>query len=412
MQHTIPLTVPIKMGKGFNWNTNATFTEKWYLQHASYGFEMDTVINKMRLKQNNAQERGMYALHDMSLSTSLTSKIYITGLFNSGGIVRDVMTPDLNFTFRPDLSGKIYGKYFNTITGREEEFYLYAGAIYGGVTSKMQAISRITVNNNLEIKVRSKKDTITGMRKITIFDNLSISCGYDFAADSLNWQPLTITGRTSLFSFLDVNFRLSFDPYIINNQGKRVNQTESVENHRLLRFSESDLNLGLNWRLNRDFFTKMKKVNKDSEQSSPQVDPIFSENGLGILNTRTDFNNPWNVILNYTFRYITTDNLEFYKLISNKKYNGNIIQTITIQADVSITRKWKVGITTGYDIQNRDFTYTKIEIYRDLHCWEMKLAWIPFGFLKGWNFQINVKAPVLQDLKYSMKKDFRDNISY
>jgi hypothetical protein len=95
--------------------------------------------------------------------------------------------------------------------------------------------------------------------------------------------------------------------------------------------------------------------------------------------------------------------------INNKKYNNNIVQTINISGDVNITRKWKVGFTTGYDIQQKDFSYTSIDIYRDLHCWEMRLNWIRFGYRRGWNFQINVKASVLQDLKFKMQRDFRDN---
>jgi len=68
-----------------------------------------------------------------------------------------------------------------------------------------------------------------------------------------------------------------------------------------------------------------------------------------------------------------------------------------------------LGITSGYDIQNKDFTYTRFEIYRDLHCWEMKFECVPFGPRKEWRFQINVKASVLQDLKYKMENSFRDN---
>jgi len=45
-----------------------------------------------------------------------------------------------------------------------------------------------------------------------------------------------------------------------------------------------------------------------------------------------------------------------------------------------------------------------------LHCWEMWFEWVPFGWQKGWKFHINVKAPVLQDLKWEMKEDFRDNL--
>ncbi|MCL2167837.1 MAG: hypothetical protein FWH59_01785 [Lentimicrobiaceae bacterium] len=412
IKHNVPLNIPVKVGKGFNWNTNATFTEIWYLQREPQFFslkpEEDTVVPHL----DHVFQRGFYALHNLSLSTSLTTKIYGNYAFKKGVFqARHVMSPDLSFTLTPNLSGNSYGTYFNTITGEEVEYSYFPGAIYGAGTSRLQAITRFTLNNNLELKVRSKKDTITGTQKITIFDNVGISCGYDFAADSLHWQPLTINGRTSLFSFLDVTFGLSFDPYIINSEGRRINQKEIKVNQRAMRFSGSDLRIGLNWRLNQDFFKSKKKTENSSETTSSQSETVFPENSLGAApSMRPDFSNPWNITINYTFAYITSDNLIFYSGLSNKKYDTNLLQTVNIAVDVSITRKWKIQVTTGYDIQQKDFSFTNIKIYRDLHCWEMALEWIPFGYQKGWKFQINVKAPVLQDLKYEMKRDFRDNL--
>jgi len=408
IQHTIPLNVPIKLGKALNWNSSATLVERWYLQRDLKAFdtEYDTVSKKDVSKVTDVFQRGFYTLHDLSLSTSLTTKIFFTWSFKQGGLkaVRHVMSPDLSFTYRPQLNGNMYGYYFNTITGKEVQY-----SYYRGDGAKMQALARFVVNNNIEIKVKSKKDTITGTKKISIFDNLSISCGYDFGADSLRWQPLTISGRTKLFSFLDVTFRLSFDPYIINKEGRRVNQTEAKVNNRGMRFSGSGLNIGLNWRIDQDFFKSKKKDENSAKKTQKQVEPIFPENTLGVPNKRLDFKNPWNVTINYTFAYTTSENYAYYINRIPKQYNNNIIQTINVSAEVNITRKWKVDVTTGYDIKNKDFSYTQIGIYRDLHCWEMRFNWIPLGFRKGWNFQINVKASALQDLKFQMRKDFRDN---
>ena len=126
-------------------------------------------------------------------------------------------------------------------------------------------------------------------------------------------------------------------------------------------------------------------------------------------NRRPDFNNPWSITLNYTFAYATSDNFYYYLGVSQDKYTNNIIQTFNISGDINITKKWKVGFTSGYDFTQKDLSYTSLDIYRDLHCWEMRFNWIPFGTRKGWSFTINVKAAVLQDLKLNMKRDFRDN---
>ena len=84
------------------------------------------------------------------------------------------------------------------------------------------------------------------------------------------------------------------------------------------------------------------------------------------------------------------------------------VQSINFNGDVNITKKWKIGFRSGYDFQNQDFTYTAIDIYRDLHCWEMTFNWIPIGFHKSYNLVIRVKSAILQDLKLTKKRDFYD----
>ena len=398
IQHNIPLNIPIKVGKALNWNTSATLREKWYLQRNEKAFATDTIDGDVYSNRYDIFQRGFYALHDVSLSTSITTKMYWDYGFKKGGLkaIRHVMSPDASFSYIPNLSGNTYSTYFNTITGEDVEYSYFESALYGNVASRTQAIARFAINNNLEIKVRSKKDTITGTRKITIFDNVTVATSYDFAADSMRWRPLTINGRTSIFSFLDITFGFNFDPYTIGENGRRVNEREWVVNKRLMRFSGSNLNLGVNWRINRDFFKRKKKSDHENAQQA--------EN-----NPRPDFTNPWNITINYTFAYLTSDNYDYYRFMANNKYTNNIVHTINVSADVNITRKWKVGVISHFDIQNKKFSYTKIDIYRDLHCWEMRLGWIPMGGQKGWNFQINVKASVLQDLKYKIENDFRDN---
>jgi lipopolysaccharide assembly outer membrane protein LptD (OstA) len=408
IQHNIPLNIPIKVGKTLNWNTSATLREKWYLQRNEQIFVTDTAENGNVYKAPPVYifQRGFYALHDVNVTTYLTTKIFWDYGFKKGGLIaiRHVMSPDLRFSYIPNLSGNTYGTYFNTITGEEQEYSYFETAMYGNVASRMQAVARFAVSNSLEMKVRSKKDTITGTKKITIFDNVTVATSYDFAADSLRWKPLTIDGRTSIFSFLDITFRLGFDPYIIGENGRNINQREFVVNKRLMRFSGSNLNFGVNWHINQDFFKKMRKKEKQTNDPLQQ-----SENGLAASAHRPDFSTPWSIIVNYTFSITTSDNDAYYRLIANNKYENTIIHTINVVADINITRKWKIGATTHFDIKNKKFSYTKIDIYRDLHCWEMRLGWIPMGGQKGWNFQINVKASVLQDLKYKIENDFRDN---
>ena len=88
---------------------------------------------------------------------------------------------------------------------------------------------------------------------------------------------------------------------------------------------------------------------------------------------------------------------------------NSYVHTIGLNGDISITPKWKVTFSTGWNFVKNNITYTNISVYRDLHCWEMRFNLIPIGSYKSWNFTINVKAQALKDLKYEKKKDYRDN---
>ena len=241
----------------------------------------------------------------------------------------------------------------------------------------------------VKIKVRSRKDTITGYKKIPIIDNLNINMNYNFAADSLNWSRLTLSGRSTLFRQLYLTYGLSFDPYVINENGTRVNQTELAVNKRLFRLSSSSFSVALNWKIDQNTFGR--NARKDQKQQADKQ--------------------PWSFTFNYTFSYGINDNIYYYMLRDTVKYTRNMVHTLNVVGSVYLTRKWKVGFTTGYDFVQKDLSYTSIDVYRDMHCWEMSFNWVPFGYRKGWGFTINVKASVLKDvLKYDHHSDYRDNL--
>ena len=396
MMHNIPLTIPIKIAKLINWNTTATLVEKWYLQSYTRDMTIDTTGGNMMGVINQHFHRGFGALHDVSVSSSLTTKIYFMYMFKKGALnaIRHVVTPTLNFTYRPNLSGRIVDRYLNPFTGEEVEYTLYDNAIFGTVSRNTQALVQLSFGNNVEIKVRSRRDTITGYKKIPIFDNLNVSMNYNIAADSLNWSRLSINGRSTLFRQLYLTFNFLFDPYIINTNGVRVNQFEWKVNHRLFRLSSTDFSIALNWRIDQNTFRKKKNDEKSGQNR--QTDKDWQK---------------WSFTFNYTFTYGINDNLLYYRLIDTNKYTHNMVHTLNVQGEINVTRKWRVGFTTGYDFVQKSLSYTSIDVYRDMHCWEMSFNWIPFGYRKGWRFTLNVKASVLKDvLKLPLHHDFRDNL--
>jgi len=112
-----------------------------------------------------------------------------------------------------------------------------------------------------------------------------------------------------------------------------------------------------------------------------------------------DFNIPWNISLNYSFNY------------NNDRINSVISNTMQISGDLSLTPKWKIQYSTNYDFKAMQFSdATSFSIYRDLHCWDLSIHWIPFGYYKSYSVDLKVKASILQDLKLSKRKDYYNNL--
>jgi len=391
MQHVVPLTIPIKIAKTINWNTTLTLTEKWYLQN--YSREMVWDPNTSEAPQLVLHfNRKFGAVHDLNLSSNLTTKVYVMYVFKKGGLnaIRHVITPTLNFTFQPMLNGQNSASYVNPITGELVNYTYYDNAIFGTGNPKMQARVQLTLGNNLEIKVRSRKDTITGLKKIPLIDNFNISMYYDFAADSMRWSTFTMSGRSTLFKQLYLTYSFVFDPYSINEEGRRVNVTEWDAHRRLLRFSQGTYSISLNYRIDQNTFKS-----KDPERQKNRL--------------------PWSLTFNYSFTYGINDNLDYYRAIywgeELKPYTHNMVHTLNVAGDINITKKWRFGFTTGYDFVHKSLSFTSLDFFRDMHCWEMSFNWVPIGYRKGWRFTINVKSATLKDvMKLNLHDDFRNNL--
>jgi len=143
------------------------------------------------------------------------------------------------------------------------------------------------------------------------------------------------------------------------------------------------------------------------KESGPKTSDKGTEEELAMIvehpDEYVDFDVPWSLNISYTWRF-------------NKNYNQSelkrvekIVQTLSFRGDLNVTQNWKIGFNSGYDFENNKFSYTSLNIYRNLHCWEMSFNWIPTGFRKSWNFTIKAKSSLLQDLKLNKKKDFRDD---
>lgn len=401
IMHSIPISSNVKILKHLNWTNSISYTERWYTNSISKTYNPETdLIDKDTIY-------GFIANRNANFTSSINTRLYGMFTFKKGFIkaVRHVINPSISFNYTPDFSEPSLG-FYDFYTDKEGKRVYYSkteNGVFGSPPQGASGVISFSLGNNLEMKVPDKNDTVEGMRKIVLLEAFNISSGYDLARDSVNWQPLRLTARTTLFKKLLINFSAAYTPYVLDSNGVLTNELLWHKEGRLFQKQNSQWTLNMSWNLN----SKADHNQTTSDYHSPtemQYSPFSNPNE--ILSDHVDFSIPWNLTLGVNYSRLSS------YIVSIAGYQTNQSATLTARGDLNLTEKWKIGFSSGYDFINKDFTYTSIDFYRDLHCWEMRMNWIPFGPRQGWNFSISVKAPMLQDLKYEKRNDFRNRMEY
>ena len=418
VKNSVPVTLSFNVLKFFNFNNSFNYSEKWYPYTIRKDWSNDTLFNENDTTVGylvTDTVRGFRAAREFSYTAGLSTKIYGMFQFKKGPVtaIRHVITPSVSFTYRPDFGTEFWGYWKDVQYNNEgdmQRYSIFKDNLYGGPADGKSGAVTFSLSNNLEMKVRSRKDTITGTKKVKLIDNFSISTSYDIARDSLNWSPLVLSGRTTLFKKLNITYASTWNPYAVDSSGYSINKFEWEVNKKLFRMTNTKWNFGLSYRISQSDFKKGKeKEEAQKEEDAPNfLDQYPEQEVRDVLdnpNAYIDWNNPWSLTFTYTLWFANNP-----KYINYEQENVRTrVNTLGVIGDVSITPKWKLQFRTGYDFEDKGFANTGIDVYRDLHCWEMFFSWIPMGAWKSWNFGINVKASILQDMKYSRKKDFRDS---
>jgi lipopolysaccharide assembly outer membrane protein LptD (OstA) len=406
IQQSLPISLSVKVFKYFNWTNSISYNERWHFSTIRKDIDPTTgslVIDTVW---------GFRTNRDVSFSTSLSTRIYGMFNFKHGWLkaLRHVINPSLSFNYRPNFGSDKLGwwKEYTDKTGYVHRYSIFEQSLYGGPADGQSGMVRLNIGNNLEIKV-GKWNSDEDFKKVTLLENLNLAMSYDIARDSLNWSDFTVTGRTTLFKSLVLNYSGSFCPYVIDSLGNKHNQFLVKTEHRLFRTDNSTWSAQLSWSFNPNTFKKKKNGEQPKNQGHavrPTLMSPYNDNPALFVGEYVDFSVPWNISLSYTFSYVSRYVAAQYGL------NHEVVQSLSISGNFNITQNWKIAFSTGYDFVNKGLSYTSIDIYRDLHCWEMRFNWTPFGYYKGWNFVINIKAPSLRDVKYEKKKNYQDNQGY
>ena len=380
MQHSIPISTSIKVLKYFTVSPSFNYRENWYLQtiKKSYDFETKT------LKTDTVKKFS--ASRDYSFSTNLSTTLYGMYQFKHGKIraIRHVMNPSIGYAYTPGLGTFIYGPW--GINGSKSRYTIYDGTLFGGANAYKSSAINFGLSNNVEMKVKSEKDTVSGFKKIGIFDNVSAFSSYNMIADSFKLAPFILNARTRLFQNIDLNYSGTLDPYRIDSAGRKHNEYVWKNKNSVGRLVNNTLSLSFSLK------SKTKTANKaeNPDNNNPGKDPVIDPDQY------VDFSIPWSLNVSYNLS------------LSKPGLVKTVSQTLSFYGDLSITENWKVSINSGYDFKAKKLSYTSVNIHRDLHCWEMHLNLIPYGPRRSYSFELRVKSSLLSDLKIPRKQDWYD----
>lgn len=412
IRHSIPISLSSKILKYFQFSQNLNYSENWYFQTIRKKYILAPTPNGTKDSLAIDTVQGFRRASEYSLGGSLSTKVYGQVNFKNSNIlaVRHVLTPNVGFSYRPDFGQEKYG-YYQTYNSdqlgiNKTSYSIFDNSLFGGPGRGKFAAITFGLENNIEMKVRSAKDTTDGgIRKIPILQGLSINGSYNFVADSFKLSQLSFSGRTFFTEKLGINFFGNLDPYsfqtsVVNGREVgRIIDRYRWQDGKLPRLS--NFGFSFDYSLNSSTLGKNNKTNNPPNPNSNDLFNRVNAQQAAQLqqinrnaNAFVDFNIPWNFSFYYNFNYSDNGLVKAY------------VQTLNANGDFSLTPNWKVQFNTGYDFQNKQISLTSFSIYRDLHCWDMSIRWIPFGPYQSYSLDLRVKSSILQDLKLSKRREY------
>jgi hypothetical protein len=406
MQHRTSTNTNIKAFRYFTLSPSANYEETWQFDYIKKQYNQNTnsiVTDTLR---------GFKSYREYNLGVSLSTNIYGDFSFKKGRLkaIRHTIRPTISYTYRPDFRDNYLQQVQQSANPLDViDYTLFDNGIYGAPSGGLSNAIGISLNNVLEAKVAPKDpDSDEEDEKIMILNNLNFNTSYNIAADSLRWSNVSFSAGTRLFKDkLAVNFNGSLDPYQVNENGARINKF----NPNLLRLSNA--NLTANYSISSKDFEKDNS--KETENNSGNgannppdtmgavIDPTNRFGGQPNTNsnsnetTETELYNakvPWTLNLVYSATYR-----------NNGLAPGEIgVHTLGFSGNIELSPKWKVGYSSGYDVKNGAFSFSRFNFTRDLDSWQFNFNWVPFGSNSSYTFFIGVKSSTLADLKWDKNK--------
>ena len=457
MKHSIPISASFTAFKYINITPSFNYTSRWYTYRIDQRWDDDS----HRAVRDTIY--GFNRVYNYNLSVSANTKLYgfyqpLPFLGDKVKMIRHVFTPSVSYSMAPDFSDSRYGFWKSyTYTDDKGEVHTvdyspYAGALYGTVSKGRSGTVSVDVSNNVEMKVKSDKDS-TGVRKISIFDELGASMSYNMAATTRPWSNLTTRLRMKLTKNYTFSLNTTWPSYgyvyKYDDTGRRTISGDDRP------FWETDAARGFHWphfpgmsqnlsyTFNNQTWSKIKdRINtllhgKDEDEdndgdgddegdgklnggAAPDRRGARSSSGSSSEKAEVDedgympFSLPWSLSLSYgvTLRENIAADYFHERADGTGWYGYKITQNLNISGNMKLSNKWNMNFSSGWDFIDHEFTTTTMNISRDLHCFSMSCGVVLSPYM-SYNFSFRANSSMLADaLKYDQRSSASRNASW
>ena len=430
MNHNFQIGLPnFTLAKYFNFTPNVSYGQNWFFRKSEAVYDSG---KNMPVMVAGKQFSTLGITQTYSGSMSMSTRIY--GMLNFGKAhkvqaIRHVISPSLSMSLSPENG--TYANGWRTLNyidkngvSKSYDYNIYAGQIYSAPSKGKTASMNISIGNNLEAKVRDLRDTTgKGIKKIKLIDQLNLSTGYNFLADSLKMSDIGVTMSTSVFGKLGISANANLDPYAIDSRGRKINKYNFKQQgwSKPLRLTSASASLSYSLSgkgsINGNDGSKTKDKGgsegptgggSGSESAADYYrriyyHPITGDYIPGGWLYYTNPNVPWSVNFNYSFSYRRSYNFINDRLIANNSFT----QTLGFNGNVKLSPKMSMNVSSGFDIMAMKLTTTQLSFTYDLHCFNISVSYVPTGLWQSWSFRIAANAAALSDLLR-----FRKSTSY
>lgn len=439
MRHSIPVSATFQFLKNINVTPSFNYTERWYTHRINQSWD-DT---KNAVKRDTVY--GFNRVYDYNFSVSANTKLY--GFYQPSQLwiklfgdkfvmARHVFTPSVSYSMAPDFSAEKYG-FYDTYTYTDEQgevrtvqYSPFEGAMYGNARKGKTGSISLSVSNNVEMKLRTDKDS-TGVRKLSLIDELGGSISYNMAAKTKPWSNLSTRTRIKLTKNYTFNLNATWATYAyeFNDAGRVVVGDRTEWSYgRFGRFQGMSQNFSYTFSNNtlKEWKEKWEKFRNGGEQ--PEEDEENEESETAELQTGAnsgragasgaagssnvdpdgylDYTLPWSLSFSYgiTMREDTKAPIK----VKNMRYPYKFTQNMNISGNVKLTNKWNINFSSGWDFVYKDFTTTTMSVTRDLHCFNMSCSVVLKPYT-SYNFTVRANSSMLSDVLKLKKRSSSSN---